>query len=376
MFSVPGGEEFQYEKKWSVLYNLPIVEDVSGGDFLPPFCFKRFPSRLTKVYRWLRALLASDIVLDMTAVSYVGPPLGSHRSLCSRGRFVYFCFAWVCRKPFFAWTQSYGPFSTPLSRFLARLDLKRQAILFCRGDECVAAVKELLPTTPAMSFPDVAVVLGYSQEWGKQYVKSILRGADSKKLITVSPSAVIHSKTMRGEGISRHIEELVSLCRRLAEKDYQVLLLPHSYRPKRHDPMICDYAVSQLMAEQLTDLANVFLLKEDLSPVDLKSIISTAHIHIGARYHSVVAALSSGVPCISLSWHPKYRDIMHMYGMQDFVYDVIRPKVGQDLLVLFEEMESELDVCRQRLKQAQDRIVGSVETNTTMFVDLLKKARP
>jgi coenzyme F420 hydrogenase subunit beta len=43
---------------------------------------------------------------------------------------------------------------------------------------------------------------------------------------------------------------------------------------------------------------------------------------VAARYHTVVAALSSGVPVISLSWHDKYRALMRLFGQEAYVADL------------------------------------------------------
>jgi len=289
-------------------------------------------------------------------------------------RFYYFLASKLWRKPFLAWTQSYGPFSTPLTRFLAKLDLGSQPLVFCRGEDCRAAVKGLLPQKSAESFPDVAVALDYSREWGEKYIHSKFGKVDFQRLITVSPSAVIHSKTSTSTGGSTHVIQVANLCRYLIERGYYVLLVPHTYRPNRHDPRICDYGVATLVMKELHNVDRIGLVEDDLSPIDLKSMISTAHIHVGARYHSIVAALSSGVPCISLSWHPKYKDLMRMYGVECFVYDSVSTLPVTHLYSLFEILEAKTDAVRDQLKQKQSNILKQIKKNTLLFVDLLERS--
>jgi polysaccharide pyruvyl transferase WcaK-like protein len=370
MFSVPSGEEFQYELLWSKKYGVEIIEDYSIKDIILPFGI--YHSKLNRAKSWLNKLSEVDIVIDMSAISYVGYPIGNSISVLLSPRFRYFLTALFCRKPFLAWTQSYGPLSPKIVQFIAKLDLSRQPIIFCRGDDCLDEVKNILPTKKIFSFPDVATVLDYDSKWGIDYVKSLIPDIDFGKLITVSPSSVIFNKTKTPDGESRHIKDMVSVCNYIINIGYFILLVPHTFRPNRHKPEICDYAVSQLILNQINDLSKVAIVSEDLSPIELKSIISTAYIHIGARYHSVVAALSSGVPTISLSWHPKYKDIMRMYNCENYVYDVVNNSNLNNLFAIFDEVSKHKYNINKKLIDAQRKVEVKVEENTQLFVTIIK----
>jgi polysaccharide pyruvyl transferase WcaK-like protein len=202
-----------------------------------------------------------------------------------------------------------------------------------------------------------------------QYIISYFSALDPDKLVTVSASSVLHEKTQTPDGGSEHVEQLTRLVRHLADLGYHVLLVPHTYRPNRPDPCACDLATSQLVLNKLGDVSHLELATEDLSPIELKSIISCAQMHIGARYHSIVAALSAGVPCISLSWHPKYRDIMRVYGVEAFVVDGTSNRATQELFQLFERLRSSADAIRPRLKECQTRAAARVEENTRVFFE-------
>lgn len=369
-FSVPSGEEFQYEIPWGKHYGVSVVENFSESDLVGLFLPSRFGKANHKVRGWLKELWRSDLVIDMSGVSYVGPPVGSTRYMLF-ARFRNFALSKILRKKFLAWTQSYGPFSTKLIRLLAKLDLGSQPVIFCRGEDCQEAVMNLLPNKKAISFPDVAVILDYSRQEGKKLISETIGKSCDDKLITLSPSAVIYSKS-KGEGsINTHIKQMVSLCQFLFDEGYFVLLVPHTYRPGRPSPRICDHAVCMQVLKALRPDSPVAMIRDDLSPAELKSIISCAFIHIGARYHSIIAALSSGVPCISLSWHPKYRDIMRMYGIQHFVYEAAEEGKVEDLYDFFKKLEENWHDFKQRIHQAQPRIVAMVEQNTRLFAQFM-----
>lgn len=118
---------------------------------------------------------------------------------------------------------------------------------------------------------------------------------------------------------------------------------------------------------ELESVSGIHLVEDDLSPIELKSLISLAYFHIGARYHSVVAALSSGVPAISISWHPKYKDLMRAYGTEDFVIEDIStfPRA------LVENMLANRHELAKQIKDAHKQVEELAIENAEVFAGLL-----
>jgi polysaccharide pyruvyl transferase WcaK-like protein len=48
-----------------------------------------------------------------------------------------------------------------------------------------------------------------------------------------------------------------------------------------------------------------------MSSTELKNVIASCEVIIASRYHSSVAALSSGVPTLVVGWHYKYEELLH-----------------------------------------------------------------
>lgn len=370
-FSVPPGRGFKYEIVHSRKYGVEVLEDYSVKVMIPPFIF--YPLLLKRIIIWFKKLSEVDLVIDMSAISYVGWPIGTIKSILFGGRFKYFISTLLFKKPFLAWTQSYGPLSPKIVRYLARIDLRKQPIVFCRGDDCSRNVRGLLPGKKIFSFPDVAALLEYNHGKGVNYVRSIIPDINFEKLVTVSASAVIFQRTGGISEGNRHIQEMVDLCRCIVQGGRFVLLVPHVFRPNCHVPGICDYAVSQVIFKRINNPDKVAIVHEDLSPIDLKSIISTAYVHIGARYHSIVASLSSGVPTISLSWHPKYKDIMRIYGCEKYVYNEINDLEPNELCSIFSEVCKYRHEISRQLIEIQKDVMLRIEQNTLMFIDCIKE---
>ena len=142
VFAVPPGEEFRHERKWAPRYAVGVVEDFVWSDVLPRGGPRRMLNKAARLVRWIRTATSCDAVIDMSAMSYIGPPVRPEASVLHRNRLRFFL---ACRSlllPFVAWTQSYGPFSTPLIRRLARWDLGRLGHVLCRGEESLGHVRE------------------------------------------------------------------------------------------------------------------------------------------------------------------------------------------------------------------------------------------
>jgi len=374
-FCVPQGD-LAYELPWARRYGVDVVEDFQPSD-LGGLGLRRGPAqqraRLRRVAGFLAALWRADVLLEMSAISYVGPPVGTEAGVLTSRRVRHGALARRLRKPVIAWTQSYGPFSTPRIRELARRDLGAQKLVLCRGEESAAQVRELLPGQPIRCFPDVAVVLEHDPAFGEDYCHALFGSGDLGRLVTLSPSAVLHARTPSPQGPSGHVRQMAELCRRLEARGQPVLLVPHTHRPGRPDPRVCDTAVCREILDALGRDSGVELVREDFSPAELKSIISAAAVHVSGRYHGLVAALSSGVPCVALSWHHKYRDLMRVYEMEDFVCDGVADDVAGACLDRIDKLLASPSELRRRLQRAQARAEAQVAKNTRLVVEWLEE---
>ena len=360
VFSVPAGSEWIHEANAAQRYQLEVIENIDGfKSFLPPFCFK--PDRLRRTIRWCGQLLEADVLLQMSAISYVGPPHGGRKTRDSLGgRFFDFVVAGVTRTPFIAWTQSYGPFSNRIVRFLAKLDLGCQTPIFCRGERTAEAVLELLPAAEVEIYPDVAVSLEWDRREGLDLIKEFGIG-DGRKVATISPSSVMYS-TSGGLGLeNEHVATLAEAVNCLRDKNYAVILVPHTLRKINPKLTTCDLEVAKtIVAAAGSD--NLHIISDDLLVGELKSIIAACDIHIGARYHSVVAALSSGTPAISLSWHLKYYDLMQMYDSLEYLCS------GQNIRELTNRLIDQYAKQKNVIETAHRRVVREVLANVDSVV--------
>lgn len=91
-----------------------------------------------------------------------------------------------------------------------------------------------------------------------------------------------------------------------------ILLIPHVTIPETSDSVMMGKVLDQVYAKGLTP-SDVRLLHAHYSAQELKYIISFLDVFAGARMHAAIAAISTGVPTLSLTYSIKsmgvFRDI-------------------------------------------------------------------
>lgn len=92
----------------------------------------------------------------------------------------------------------------------------------------------------------------------------------------------------------------------LKNSDMSVCLIPHVYQV---DPESRDYIVLEKIFNEYVDSNRVSFINAELSAGELKYIISQCRFFIGSRTHSVIAAYSTYVPAIALSYSVKSRGL-------------------------------------------------------------------
>lgn len=92
----------------------------------------------------------------------------------------------------------------------------------------------------------------------------------------------------------------------LEETNLNVCLIPHVYNIEQN---LGDIVILRRLYEKYAGSQRVSLVDKELSCSELKYIISKCRFFIGARTHSTIAAYSTAVPCIALSYSIKSRGI-------------------------------------------------------------------
>lgn len=175
----------------------------------------------------------------------------------------------------------------------------------------------------------------------------------------------------RDGGLPATIDLAVEVCTRLASAGFGILLVPHCF-PPACPPADDDLAVLRPALERLRSSApSVGVLPNGISSPQVKYAISRCSLYAGARMHSTIAAWSTGVPVLSISYSPKSRSLnQEIYGHEHYLVD-IRTTTPEEITERLLAMHAELDAARVATRQGvedmlahTDRLVGSIGVGT------------
>lgn len=101
---------------------------------------------------------------------------------------------------------------------------------------------------------------------------------------------------------------------------------------------------------------------------ELKSLYGSLDYHIGTRFHSVIFALTSFVPCIAIEYEHKTGGIMRELGLQRWVIP-IEEVTAERLQSLFDELQREADSYRAYLQ----KVIPPYVSQSREFVTTLRQ---
>jgi len=123
-------------------------------------------------------------------------------------------------------------------------------------------------------------------------------------------------------GLSELIEQVGILIKFVLAQGQRVLLVPHVNFPggdlRWNDEILMRQLIDSLPSQQ----RDILLVSSALSASQMKWLISQCRFFIGARTHSTIAAISTGVPCIAIAYSQKARGIWKdVFGNEDLIME-------------------------------------------------------
>lgn len=122
-----------------------------------------------------------------------------------------------------------------------------------------------------------------------------------KNTLGINVSPLVFKNPDNDEDIMyKNIRNLID--RVLSETDMAVCLIPHVYNSEKN---LQDIKILRKIYEPYKDGGRVSLIEDELSCTEIKYIISRCRFFVGARTHATIAAYSTGVPALALSYSVK-----------------------------------------------------------------------
>jgi len=278
--------------------------------------------------------------------------------------------------------QSFGPFTTKFTKFLAKFALNRAKLIMVRETISKTGLQKIGVNESLIHLvPDIVFALQpISHEKVQEMMAKEKISNDDRPLIGINISQLIihRSKNMQ---VKQDYTELMAQTAEyiVTELNASVLLIPHDIHPKEVKIM-CE-GTKKIGGDDISAISETFAKiknKNRIIPIvneykvdELKGIIGECDLFIGARMHANVAAISMQVPTISISYSHKYPGVIGMVGLENYICDY-RTMTLDELISKVNEAWTDREKIREELSSNINRLKESEWLSGELVKELLE----
>lgn len=249
-------------------------------------------------FKYIRSLTECDIVFDVTMGDSFSDIYSKeyYNSLIRHKQLGGF----LCKK-YILLPQTYGPFKEINSEKKALKIFKKSAKIYCRDEISQKLLADRFHITNTELASDMAFVLPYNKE---------MYAFSDREKIGINVSGLLYRGGFTGDNqfdLSLNYKELMDDILSALSAKYEVHIIPHviDLKEDAHDD---DYKICQMLQKKYPETV---LAPSFSTPIEAKSYISNMNIFIGSRMHSTIAAFSSGVVTIPISYSRKFEGLFN-----------------------------------------------------------------
>ena len=260
--------------------------------------------------RWIRSLVKCDYVFDVT----MGDSFSDiySKSYCSmllkeKKRVEFF------NRKYVLLPQTYGPFKDDIIKKDAVKIINNAYKVFSRDAASVDYLQSLNVKKKVFEQIDLAFMLPFD--------KNIYSISTEKKNLGINISGLLWRGGFDGNnqfGLSLDYKEYaLSIIKHFASSsEWKVHLIAHviDRNENSHDD---DYLTLSSLHDEFP---NTILAPPFKTPIEAKSFIANMDCFIGSRMHSTIAAISSGVPVIPVSYSRKFEGLFDSLNYQYLIH--------------------------------------------------------
>ena len=151
-----------------------------------------------------------------------------------------------------------------------------------------------------------------------------------------------------------------------------ILLIPHEIPLENIDDPLSHS--NKIRGDDITAVKDVYSKvkeKKRIIPIvgnyqcdTIKGIIGKCELFIGARTHSIIAAISLGTPTIGIRMSQKTPGILRMFGLENYVCDFRK--------ISFEELQLKIEELFSRKNQVKSDLTSQLDTIEEKMLEIGK----
>ena len=268
----------------------------------------------------------------------------------------------IKQKPYIFLPQAWGPFEKKAVTRWAKKLCQTASMVVSRDNESSKYLSglQVIPNTRLRQAPDIAFRFhGAPDVTGSTVLKALGIEGD-RPIIGIVPNMQVFKRTAGTGGANQYVKLLIGLVNYATScLKTDVLLVPNEIRvPGSQWPD--DRYLCGMIASHAQEPTHCFTLTNYFSSETVKAILGQVDLLIASRFHSLVFALSQGVPVIALGWSHKYQELLRPFGLEEFIID--HDKLNADkVLTITEAAWKNREVARMSILKTLPQLQHQVD---------------
>lgn len=260
--------------------------------------------------------------------------------------------------------QTIGPFNTKIGSAIAKKTLSKNGCEIITRDNL--STKEL--QSIGIKYNSESIDVAFTLDYDKKIYSHI---KNKEKIIGINISGLLYhgGYTRKNQfKLTANYKELMhSLINHLLKSERtEIHLIPHVV--SINNPIEDDYAVSVDIAK---NFERVKISPRFTSPSEAKSYISNCDLFIGARMHSTIAAVSSGVACIPLAYSRKFAGLFQSINYNNVID--LRENSSEEIIKQIINASHSIDAISNNAIQSQKKAEEIIKVYKQKISDSIAK---
>ena len=326
----------------------------------------RIPVGPPDVLEIVEAFSRAAVVIDIWGIAFADT-VGRETFRTRARRAIPFLVGRLLRKRVVKYTADMGPFEGRWNKFFAKLSLRHGVDLILARDEVTRErVMALGVATPVRVCPDTAFLLDIQATPFAEQLRT------QKRAGPVVGISLSHMAARQSGDPEAYVAAMTRLADHVAESVAGTVVLianEVSARAERDDMWYVRETWRRMARRDCAVIA-----PGDYTAPQMKGIIGECDAMVAARYHSIVASLSQGIPTLAIGWHDKYHGILALVGQERYVCQVALLR-DDHLRSRFDELWASRDHIRAHIIRALPGIRQAVFEGAEQVALLCRQGR-
>lgn len=295
-------------------YNITIIADPSWKEILVAALLKatlKLRLGTSATQQIVQAFYEADVILDIWGIGF-SDKLGQDTLKIRFFRGIHFVVGKLFCKTVVKYTASLGPFEAKWNRFFSKIYLQHFVDLILARDEMTQRrLEDLGIKTTIQVCPDTAFLL---ETQTTPLAEDLAHQKLEHPIIGLSISHMAASQSGDAAGYLMTMAKLADHA--IESTNAQLILIPNelSQNTERDDR----YYVKETW-KRMQHQTKAIIFTNEYSASELKGIIGQCDVVVAARYHTIIASLSQGIPVLAMAWHTKYVEVLSLFGQEGYI---------------------------------------------------------